>query len=397
MWARSLNTDELILDVHEVPASDTGIWTLQFTTSGRHLLFSSGSSIFLWGIDSRDLPPRRIGNARDQWKAQISDIWEHPSGPRIATFRGEQVVRVWELETLTQISSWIPPKARIAFRLPTIYSLAKVLNGRQLAVAVSGADAAVYLVDSETGRMVGEPLRDKRRAQYLVWTQSIGGTHHRNHDERDGFLATGSPSGSLSVWNLTNRQRCIDNLDLDGSYQGHYDLRCLAFSPDGSILAAFFGNGIVFLYDSSNGKSLVGPLKGQQSGKALAFSLSGEQLICAGKDASIRIWDVQKVLDHASTFLKSSAPGSDANHRGSADRSVDSDSRSWFNDTSSPDNLGWLKGPNGELLLWIPPTHRKSLLRPSNIVTDAPGFTKLDFSRFVAGESWAECYQPNLR
>jgi WD40 repeat protein len=167
----------------------------------------------------------------------------------------------------------------------------------------------------------------------------------------------------------------------------------LAVSPDGSILATPSSAIALKLY-SSSGMQLTGPITNQQVlYNSLIFSSDGSKLTCAnGKFGSIFIWDIHKVLKHASISGAVPRTSETKVHRGLTDG--DSDSKHWFNDTSEIDNSGWLRGPNDELLLWIPPHHRKKLLRPSNIVRHVPDETKLDFSQFVAGEHWAECYTP---
>ncbi|MFI5269732.1 MAG: WD40 repeat domain-containing protein, partial [Chloroflexota bacterium] len=67
----------------------------------------------------------------------------------------------------------------------------------------------------------------------------------------------------------------------------------VAFSPDGSLLAAAYSNGAVRLWDPATGQAIGSPLQigpGDQGGvKGLAFSPDGELLANAYGDA-VRIW-----------------------------------------------------------------------------------------------------------
>ena len=62
-----------------------------------------------------------------------------------------------------------------------------------------------------------------------------------------------------------------------------------------------------------------------------------------------------------------------------------------FTDQSVIDTEGWIHGNEGELLMWIPPLHRRSLHRPSNIWVSGKHETHLELSNFVHGRSWTSC------
>ena len=62
-----------------------------------------------------------------------------------------------------------------------------------------------------------------------------------------------------------------------------------------------------------------------------------------------------------------------------------------FTDQSVIDTDGWIRGPKGELLMWIPPLHRPHLHRPSNVWVNGEHETRLDLSNFVHGCSWKSC------
>lgn len=52
---------------------------------------------------------------------------------------------------------------------------------------------------------------------------------------------------------------------------------------------------------------------------------------------------------------------------------------------------GWILGPNGELILWIPPANRAVLLHPSHHILSSPSeLTELDFQNFKCGTTWSQ-------
>lgn len=52
---------------------------------------------------------------------------------------------------------------------------------------------------------------------------------------------------------------------------------------------------------------------------------------------------------------------------------------------------GWILGNNGELLFWVPPSHRNALYWPRNTLVIGENSTRLDLCNFVHGLSWIQC------
>ena len=49
---------------------------------------------------------------------------------------------------------------------------------------------------------------------------------------------------------------------------------------------------------------------------------------------------------------------------------------------------GWILGPGGELILWVPPVLRPCLYRPGNLLVIGDTPTRLDFTGFKHGKEW---------
>ncbi|KIM24756.1 hypothetical protein M408DRAFT_228863 [Serendipita vermifera MAFF 305830] len=54
---------------------------------------------------------------------------------------------------------------------------------------------------------------------------------------------------------------------------------------------------------------------------------------------------------------------------------------------------GWIRGPNLELLFWVPPEIRPRLCALSNVlvIDREKAWTILDLEHFVHGEEWSHC------
>jgi hypothetical protein len=57
---------------------------------------------------------------------------------------------------------------------------------------------------------------------------------------------------------------------------------------------------------------------------------------------------------------------------------------------------GWIRGPNSELLFWVPSQNRKGLFRARNVaVLSVKAPTVLDLRKIVYGRAWEKCQVSN--
>ncbi len=94
-------------------------------------------------------------------------------------------------------------------------------------------------------------------------------------------------SGSVEVWRITEKTR---QYKLRPHKQ--MDLACLAFSPDGQLLATAGSDGIIYLWNAADGLFLR-TLEGHSGSiRDLAFSPDGHLLASVSADGSLRLWGV---------------------------------------------------------------------------------------------------------
>jgi WD40 repeat protein len=119
----------------------------------------------------------------------------------------------------------------------------------------------------------------------------------------------------------------------------------------------------------------------------------GKRVASGSFDKTVRIWDVQKSVDAAGPFdghsdwiSSDSIPGQDVHRHNSPSTPLHliRDDTKLYN--------GWVLGKHGELLCWIPPIHRSTLFRPSNLLVLGATATTLDTTNFVHGDRWYECW-----
>jgi WD40 repeat protein len=87
------------------------------------------------------------------------------------------------------------------------------------------------------------------------------------------------------------------------------DVLALAFSPDGSLLAAGDAAGRIVLIDVKDKKVLVSSRWTFHTGRiaSVAFSPSGRRIVSGGADESIYIWSVDKIIRNVA--IKNAHPG----------------------------------------------------------------------------------------
>jgi WD40 repeat protein len=136
---------------------------------------------------------------------------------------------------------------------------------------------------------------------------------------------------------------------------------CVAFSPDGQCIASASEDHTIRLWDAPMGALARPFLRYTKSVDSIVSSPD----ITASRDRTIslkklRIEDVEKV-DFMNKFLIN--------------------------------NDGWMCGPEGELLLWIPQIHRPYFHRSNTIWIAGRYETWLDLANFVHESNWVTVYR----
>jgi WD40 repeat protein len=110
-------------------------------------------------------------------------------------------------------------------------------------------------------------------------------------------LATAGADGAIRFWDLQARGREA-TLRTELHRRTGHDARalCIAFSPDGALLASGHVDGAVHLWDVAGTQEVPVRLKHEAMVGALAFSPDGAMLASGGMDSNLKLWDVGAAL-----------------------------------------------------------------------------------------------------
>ncbi|KAJ8597150.1 WD40 repeat-like protein, partial [Rhizopogon salebrosus TDB-379] len=165
---------------------------------------------------------------------------------------------------------------------------------------------------------------------------------------------------------------------------GHTNMiRSVAISPDGRHIVSGSNDYTIRVWDINTREALGAPLRGHSgSVHSIAISPDGKYVSCS-LDGTIRVWDVEHQHSKARAICFSPNP-----------TYALCSPFSFLRPSRDPASLsmneeGWVMGPEGRLLLWIPISLYPLIYAPCNtLVISDFDISQLDLSRFAHGSAW---------
>ncbi|MFG1679212.1 hypothetical protein ACGFNP_03505 [Nonomuraea sp. NPDC049269] len=145
-------------------------------------------------------------------------------------------------------------------------------------IAAGGRNGDIRFLDARTGRPRGSPIKTEGA---LATVDALTFTP-------DGrYLFTTTTSGQVRSWDVATRRFQLSYTREDAQASS------LAFSRDGTILAAGDLQGVIRLWDPVSAEQLGQPLTGHTAGvSAMTFSPDGRTLLSSSLDGTLRRWDL---------------------------------------------------------------------------------------------------------
>jgi len=190
------------------------------------------------------------------------------------------------------------------------------------------------------------------------------------------------------VWDMETGAQVLCPLE------GHtWFVYSVAISPDGHHIASGSWDNTVRVWDMETGKQVFGPLEGHSDDvNSVVFSPDGRCVISGSHDKTIRVWDLAAASDMNSQNTRVEDESAAVADR----RFLKLDLRSYS--SKVPDKDGWLKGPDGQLVLWLPEEYRADFKMPPCITIVGGSEVAVDLRNWsVHGSEWTKCYQPRSR
>jgi WD40 repeat protein len=237
-----------------------------------------------------------------------------PGGRRIITCSWDGSLRLWDLESGTQIGEdWKDEKEDKA----GVHDIALSPNGRTI---VSGSDdGKVKLWDVKTGKIIAKWTGHTKSVSSVCW--SAGGDR----------VVSGSYDGTARVWNVKTGETILE------IKTEHVYVYMVKYSPDNTQIATGGYMAVVKIWDAKTGE-LITTLGHDSIVFSWAWTSDGKKLI-TGSNGLIRIFDTATwrqlaILGGHTNYVN--AITLSWNNRLLASASDDSTARLWNLDTNLP-------------------------------------------------------------
>lgn len=381
--------------------------------------------------------PQTLGGDASAISAAVMSVVVSPDGRRIVCGLDDGRIRVFDRKTGKKLAS-SPKEHTGAVRSVAISSDSKLIvsgsndetvqvwdTEKSSAVTLQGHTGAVRSVAiSRDGKHVVSGSNDKTIRVWDVGAGKALGAPLQGHTAyvqsvqiNGECIVSGSADHMIRVWNAVTYEA------LSAPFRGHTDwVQSVALSSDKTLIVSGSRDKTIRMWNAKNGKSCCAPLRGHTDDVlSVAISPDGKHIVSGSADNTVRVWNVEsggvfraslQVAKH-DDYVRSVAISPDGQFvtSGSDDQTIQvwdnafkaptsfsSDLTSILPSTSSvlqdSCNLaslkeGWIIGPEGQLLLWIPSDLHPSVSNDMLLISD--GSSKLDLEDFAHGALWHRC------
>ncbi|KIM24764.1 hypothetical protein M408DRAFT_49255, partial [Serendipita vermifera MAFF 305830] len=362
-----------------LPGHNDSVNSVSFSPDGTKIVSSSDDhTIRVWNAETGET----ILGPLHGHSGSVRSVSFSPDGTRIVSGSYDNTIRVWDAETGGEV------RGPLQGHTHSVESVLFSPNGKRI---VSGSsDCTIRVWDAETGEPVVAPLEG-----HSYWVVSVS----FSPDGRR--IVSGSLDYTIRVWDAETGETIVGPLD------GHRNsVNSVSFSPDGTRIVSSSLDHTIRVWDAETGETILGPLRGHSYWvNSASFSPDGRRIVSGSYDCTILIWDVKTgetivgPLEGHSGSVNSISFSPDGRRivSGSGDHTI----RVWNAEVGETvvgsfqghTKDGWIRGPNSELLFWVPPEIRPRLcpLRNTLAIDKQQMWTTLNLDHFVHGKEWSHC------
>ncbi|PAV15833.1 WD40 domain containing protein [Pyrrhoderma noxium] len=354
---------------------DGPIDAIAISPNGEYLVSgSTNSTVNVWDVDNGKIIKGPL-KGHDSW---ISSLSFSSDGRHFASGSGDNTIRIWDSN-----GDSITCKGHT----DTIRSICFSPDRKHIASA--SWDKTIRIWDCESGSLILSPLKG-----HSDWVSSIC------YSPDGSRIVSGSEDKTIRIWDVLNG-------NLIRTLEGHSDsVVSVAYSHSSYYIISGSADRTIRLWDANSGEPVYEPMRGHTNiVTSLCFSSDDKWVTSGSSDKSVRLWNVStgKVLFKG--FISSEVncvaffPSLDNEYikfvSGSEDGliriwciNIESDEETW----NGPFNDGWLTKNDGSLLIWFPPSIRRTLVGgPCTRILNSHYSTTLTMSKYE-GDRWVSCF-----
>ncbi|KAG6329496.1 hypothetical protein ID866_9593 [Astraeus odoratus] len=390
-WIVSGSEDEIrVWDAHTgsqigifIRGNTSHISSVAFSPDGRWIVSGSGDkTITLWDVHTGS----QIGTHIRGHTRCVNSVSFSPDGRWIVSGSCDKTIRIWDIHSGSQLGNTFQGHT------DSVQSVCPSPDGSWIVSASN--DCTIRLWDVHTSSQIGSPFQGH-----------VGGVVSAVFSPDDKWIVSGSHDMTVRVWDAHIGSQMYS------PFVGHTSsISSVSFSPNGRWIVSGSDDKTIRIWGAYCGCQ-IGSLVGHTGNvNSVSFSPNGRWIVSGSDDKTIRVWEAHAGSLKGISFARKTGSvtltaffqmpficfSSERKHSlcnvHAMYDGVDCEGVRDLRNMVKLNNDGWITGPGGKLLLWIPGYYHAFLYSPKNALVIPRGGPELNLSMMVHGHEWHDCY-----